>query len=316
MSKIVSPLVSVFMMTYNHEEFIAKAIEGVLLQITDFKIQIVIGEDCSTDKTKDIILGYHSRWPEKFKLILQEKNVGAFNNQLDVFRHCSGKFIAMCEGDDYWTDPYKLQKQVDFLEANPDFALCFHDVMINKDDELIDNYITTVPATVTTIEDISRGNYIHTCSTVFRREFVTLPSWYDSKLNAGDYPLYLILAAKGKLYYMQEKMCVYRVHSGGVYSNAKMETLMRGNIYLLKTLIRNFNNAIVRKNLRLQLRNMTRNLYALYNDKGEFGHSGLLVIANLRSFVDISWLNYYRIQIDRFLQRNVQRVLKFIRVVN
>jgi glycosyltransferase involved in cell wall biosynthesis len=118
-----TPLVSVKMITYNHEPYIAQAIEGVLMQETNFPIELVIGEDCSTDRTREIVLDYQRKHPEMIRVITAQKNVGAHKNSLRTSKACRGKYIAFCEGDDYWTDPYKLQKQVDFLEANPDYGL-------------------------------------------------------------------------------------------------------------------------------------------------------------------------------------------------
>ena len=105
LSKVNAPLVSVFMMTYNHEKYISEAIEGVLMQNTNFDFDIVIGEDCSTDNTRQIILDYQRKYPGKFKLLLHKENIGAMANQMAVLQACSGKYIAMCEGDDYWIDP-------------------------------------------------------------------------------------------------------------------------------------------------------------------------------------------------------------------
>lgn len=120
------PLLSVFMITYNHEKYIAEAIESALMQKTSFKYEIVIGEDCSTDQTRETVLEYATRYADKVKPIYQERNVGANKNAASVREACKGKYIALLEGDDYGIDPLKLQKQVDFLEAHPDFSICFH----------------------------------------------------------------------------------------------------------------------------------------------------------------------------------------------
>ena len=110
--------VSIFCMVYNHEHFLIDCLDGFLMQKCDFDFDIVVGEDCSTDKSREILLDYAKRFPGKFKLILHDENVGATENQRIVLENCTGKYIALCEGDDYWTDPLKLQKQVDFLEEN------------------------------------------------------------------------------------------------------------------------------------------------------------------------------------------------------
>jgi len=121
------PLASVFIMTFNHQAYIEVALESILAQKTDFDYEIVIGEDCSTDGTRNIIENIHTRYPGKFRLLLHEKNIGPVANQLAVLNSCSGNYIAICEGDDYWTDPLKLQKQISFLEDHPDYGLVFGD---------------------------------------------------------------------------------------------------------------------------------------------------------------------------------------------
>ena len=130
----VIPLVSIWMITYNHENYIREAIDSILMQETDFEYEIVIGEDCSTDNTRAILLEYKEKHPHKFKLLLHENNLGLIENMLTTFRACSGKYIATLEGDDFWTDPLKLQKQVDFLEENEDYSMCYHSIDNVKSD--------------------------------------------------------------------------------------------------------------------------------------------------------------------------------------
>ena len=214
------PTVSVFMMAYNHEKYIAQALDSVLMQNVNFVYDIVIGEDCSTDNTRSILLPYKEKHPEKIKLLLHEKNIGAAKNQIEVLENCTGKYIAMLEGDDYWTDPYKLQKQVDFLEANEDFAICHHNMQVIYEDEPEKNRVSNLPEQkeVTTIEDLAKGNYIYTASCVFRRYDYELPEWFN-KSPVGDYVLHLLNARYGKIKYLKDVMGVYRVHKGGLWGN-------------------------------------------------------------------------------------------------
>lgn len=116
--------VSVLMVTYNHENFISHAIESVLMQKTSFPFELVIGEDCSTDKTREIVIRYAQNYPLIVKALLPPMNLGIRQNSLNTFKECKGKYLAFLDGDDYWTDSNKLQKQVDFLEANPDYSIC------------------------------------------------------------------------------------------------------------------------------------------------------------------------------------------------
>jgi glycosyltransferase involved in cell wall biosynthesis len=215
-------LINIFMVTYNHEQYIAQAIEGVLAQQTGFSWQLIIGDDFSTDGTRQICIDYQERYPDKIRLLLHEKNLGGGgkNNARAVFEACQGKYIAICEGDDYWTDPLKLQKMVGFLEAHPDFVLCFHKVMIEKAGELVEDYITNVPAEITTQADLlEKNNYIHTPSVVFRNR-QDFPDWYYRAMP-GDFPLYVLLTnGGGKIKYFDEVMAVYRVHHTGIWSMA------------------------------------------------------------------------------------------------
>lgn len=226
------PKVSIFMMVYNHEKYIKEALNGVLMQKYNFDYEIVIGEDCSTDESRNIILEYSKQFPGKFKLLLHNTNIGAQKNQLAVLENCIGQYIAMCEGDDYWTDPFKLQKQVDFLEANPDYVLSFHQVNILKTNgEIVNDFITKVPENYETIETLARlGNYIHTPSVVFRNVIKEFPFEF-SQTPIGDYFLYMMLAEHGKLKYLEDNMAVYR-EGVGIWSDR--------SIYF-----RNFNTALL-----------------------------------------------------------------------
>ncbi|MGA1977595.1 MAG: glycosyltransferase [Bacteroidales bacterium] len=206
-------LLSVFMITYNQEKYIANAIESVLMQITDFDYEIVIGEDCSTDRTRDICIRYAQKHPGKIKLLLSESNLRVMPNFIRTLLACTGKYIAMCDGDDYWTDPCKLQKQVDFLEANPDFSLCFHDVLLSKNNEVIGKYVQKQTDVFTT-NDLFDRHFIATCSIVFRNN-IYIPEWF-AKIASGDRALLFLCSLKGKLKLINEVMGVYRLHSGGI----------------------------------------------------------------------------------------------------
>ena len=125
------PLVSVAMITYNHENYISQAIQGVLNQQTAFPYELVVGEDCSLDNTRQIVLDFQQRFPHRMRAITSPRNVGGHQNVLRVQQACRGKYIAVCEGDDYWHNPQKLQIQVNFLEANPDYGMVHGDVRIH-----------------------------------------------------------------------------------------------------------------------------------------------------------------------------------------
>ena len=212
--------VSVVMITYNHERFIAQAIEGVLMQRTDFVIELVIGEDCSTDGTRAIVRSYGERYPERIRLILPERNQGARTNFAETLSACRGQYIAICEGDDYWTDSLKLQKQVDFLESHPNCSLCFHKVLIVYEDG-------SAPSTefgpkerkaTYSLEDFLNADLMQTASLVFRRDALgEYPPWYY-QVPIGDWVGITLLGQHGDMGYIDEVMSVYRRHSGGIWS--------------------------------------------------------------------------------------------------
>ena len=122
---MIKPKVSVSMLAYNHEKFISKAIESVLMQETEFDVELVIGEDNSPDNTREVIDSYVAKHPDKIKALYRDNNVGARQNGIEVWEACQGDYIAYLDGDDYWTDPLKLQKQADFMDKNPGCTICF-----------------------------------------------------------------------------------------------------------------------------------------------------------------------------------------------
>ncbi len=228
MTKLVKPMVSVCMITYNHEKFIAQAIESVLMQQSDFVVELVIGEDCSTDDTRAVVRAYGDHYPEQIRLLLPEQNKGAMANFIACLAACSGKYIALCEGDDYWTDPLKLQKQVDFLEKNPDYSMCCHASHIifegSKDRSEIQR-LAEADKTLT-LDDFlapTSKNSIRTESVVCKSEVVhNLPEWYQH-IIVGDYPLFMLLAYHGNIRYIDQVMSVHRKHEGGVWTSQSGE---------------------------------------------------------------------------------------------
>lgn len=218
MNNIMMKKVSCHIITYNQIDYISKCIDSVLMQKTNFSIEIIIGDDNSTDGTRELLLEYANEYPDLIKLNLRElrgTGLPGKQNFLTTLEMCSGEYIAMLEGDDYWTDPFKLQKQVDFLEANPDYVLCFHQVTILKPDgTIVEDFITKVPENYETIETLARfGNYIHTPSVVYRNIIPTLPFEFEVT-PIGDYFIYMMLAEHGKVKYMKEKMATYRFGVG------------------------------------------------------------------------------------------------------
>lgn len=207
-------LVSINCITYNHEKYIAEAIEGFLMQKTTFDYEILIGEDCSTDGTREIVEKYVKDNPEKIKLITSEENVGASKNSLRLLENSSGKYIALCEGDDYWTNPFKLQKQVDYMEEHPECSLCFHAARIVRESgkELNNVFRPYTQNTISATEHIigGGGEFCPTASLIFPRSLLQNIPDFLLRAHVGDYPLQMWLSSIGYAYYMDEFMSVYR----------------------------------------------------------------------------------------------------------
>jgi glycosyltransferase involved in cell wall biosynthesis len=239
MKNITDITVSVAMVTYDHEAFIAEAIESVLKQQTHFKVELVIGEDCSTDGTSAIAQVYAERFPERIRLLLSEHNQGMMVNFTTVLNTCRGRYVALLDGDDYWIDSAKLQKQVDFLESHPECAICFHDVVaiFENQEGKSRRFCSPMQKEISTLEDLLLDNFIPACSCMFRRGlFGALPAWFVT-LPWGDWPLHILNAQYGDVGYIDDLMGVYRVHSGGVsQSPGRPKEIYNGRIRMFRAL--------------------------------------------------------------------------------
>ena len=224
--------ISVIMITYNHANYIKQSIESILDQETEFEFELIISNDNSPDHTDEIVNDIILTHP-KGNLIQyynHEKNLGMMPNFMFTLQKATGKYIALCEGDDYWTDKNKLQKQVDFLEKNQDYSICFHNVNVLEDDILKENNIKTNIAETTTIEDLAKANYMHTPSVVYKNNlFENFPDYFI-KAPIGDYFLHLLNAKYGKIRYFTENMAVYRLHNTSYWSSKQQ--LERENIWI------------------------------------------------------------------------------------
>jgi len=225
------------MITYNHEKFIAQAIESVLIQETSFPVELVIGEDCSTDGTRQVVMAFAQLHPNIIRPLLPEGNVGMHRNLQSVLQACRGEYIAFLEGDDYWTSPQKLQKQANFMDSHPDFSICGHRMMhIFQDSAEGTPYPSPVQKEYGTLEDILRCNYLPTCSVVFRTSFLPeMPAWTRT-LQHGDWPIWVLLAERGPVGFINEVWANYRVHSGGVWMGASTEARLAGLKTTIKTI--------------------------------------------------------------------------------
>jgi glycosyltransferase involved in cell wall biosynthesis len=216
--------VSVCCITYNHERFLAQAIESVLMQQTDFEVELVIGEDCSTDSTRAIVVDYQQRYPGRIRALLPTTNQGIMVNLFNTLNACKGEYIALLEGDDYWTDPQKLALQVAVLEQQPECVLCIHDAEVFADDgsKTPHPYSSLYPELlsaeqpIVTQQDLVMKNWgMPTASMLFRRSATILPEWYKG-VYSGDYTLQLLLTQYGYIYYLPRVMSRYRHHEASV----------------------------------------------------------------------------------------------------
>lgn len=236
------PKVSVLMVTYNHERFIQQTVDSALCQMTTFPFEIVIGEDCSTDRTRDILLDIQKAHPTKIRLLLREKNLGPQANFASTLAACQGKFVAMLEGDDYWTDPAKLQKQVDALESHPAWSMCFHLTRRVYEDGSREPQLYPPEWTrdEATIEDLFQGNFMNTCSIVFRnRLFGLLPDWH-SQIVPGDWAISILNADLGPIGFVPGVMADYRIHPQGSWAQQSRSYQLKEILRLLSRIDHHF----------------------------------------------------------------------------
>ena len=215
--------VSVIVHTYKHENYIRQTLDSIVNQQVDFEYEVIVGDDASPDSTPDIIREYQQKYPHLIKPLLHPVNLGGFgkNNTMATLAEAKGQYIAPMDGDDYWTNPHKLQKQVDFLDANPDFVACFHNALIHfEDGSHPDDYVNKPDQkVVTTLDDLVGEDevwYMATSAVMFRHGIMkTYPRWFHES-KSGDIPRYILLGKHGKFYYMDEVMSVYRKNGGGM----------------------------------------------------------------------------------------------------
>ena len=246
-----NPLVSVCLITYNQENYIQKAIKSIFDQEVGFPIEVIISNDCSSDNThqkieeilKDATNGFVVRYYN------HEDNLGMMRNFSFAINECKGKYIAYFEGDDYWDYPKKLQTQVDFLEQNPDFAICCHNVRFLENEKFINEiYLDKINIKDNfTLEDLAKHNIVPTLTAVFRNTSDKLPSWIlESPI--GDLPMFMMVAKHGKIKYINEKWAVYRSNIGEWSKMGNQKNLNMIKQYDLLT--EEFNDNIkVKKNL-------------------------------------------------------------------
>lgn len=228
-SKGTLPMVATGTKTFNHAPFIRECLEGILMQKTTFPVKVVIFDDCSTDGTREIVKEYEAKFPHLIKGIYPENNTYQKPERKEALKpyleaRATATYIALCEGDDYWTDPLKLQKQIDFLEMNEDYSLCFHNAKViyeaGKELDIFENKKSHLFKELENREytghEILESWTIPAASVVFRTEVLNHEVSSNPNFLYGDIILLLLAAEKGKLYCNNEAMSVYRRHEGGM----------------------------------------------------------------------------------------------------
>ncbi|HOS16706.1 MAG TPA: glycosyltransferase [Bacteroidales bacterium] len=251
----IVPLVSVSVATYQHEAYIKQCLDSILMQQTDFPIEIIIGEDGSVDGTKDICMSYAEKFPDKIRLFMRNRKLSQYitsNGKTIRFNglwnrmSARGKYIAMCEGDDYWTDPAKLQKQVDFLEKHEDYSLCFHNAIVHWEGE---PQRDTIYALIENRKydglEIQKRWIVPTASMVFKTDVVRSCAYNQRIVNEkylyGDQLILFTAEELGSLYGMNEIMSVYRRNEGGEIYKYDIERDIKHVIHKLE-MGNDFNN--------------------------------------------------------------------------
>ena len=242
-----TPLVSIFTLTYNHAPYIRQCLDGFLMQKTDFPFEVIINDDASTDGTTEIVREYESKYPDIIKPIYHSENRYSKGERGFWSRYClpksRGKYIAICEGDDYWIDPLKLQKQVDFLEENPEYALSHtkFQFYIQEDSSHIDHddsFILGKSDKRDIMFNVLRNNRyrIQTNTALFRKDdYVAVidsdPFLYKSSyFLMGDTQLWIGLLQKGEIHYLKDCTAIYRLHSGSACRMVSLKDRLRFNL--------------------------------------------------------------------------------------
>jgi glycosyltransferase involved in cell wall biosynthesis len=239
-------LVSIAVATFNHENYIREALDSFLMQKTNFNVEIIVNDDASTDKTAQIVKEYKDKYPHLFNTYFQKENQYSLGRKpwFDVlFPNSNGKYIALCEGDDYWIDSLKLQKQVDFLESNNDFIATTANTYYLRNGETKFSYIESKELWLgkkmkneIKYEDIPARLFPHTTSIMFRNKRINFHNVMNG-FPIGDMPLLMLLAHSGRINYIDEIHSVYRIHDSGAISNMKKKDPLLNLIEYVKMYI-------------------------------------------------------------------------------
>lgn len=274
------------MITYNHEKFLAQALNSVLTQEVNFDYEIVIGEDCSTDNTRNILISYQQKYPDKIRLLLADKNLGMHENFIQTYKACRGEYIALLEGDDYLTSPQKLQKQVDFLDHHSNCAIVYHMVELfdEKKGQMISILGEGYQKLTSTLDDYLRFTVpIQTSAVMFRRElFLEFPHWIKN-VKMGDVVIFAMVGQYGHFGFIPEKMSVWRWHSGGVWTTKNSIEHLKGFIEIWE-LLSTYLESRYKKSALAGLGNFYSELAIQYFLSGDFNKARGFLLRKLLKF--------------------------------
>lgn len=310
-------LVSVCIQTYQQAAFIRQAIDSVLAQETDFPFEILIGEDDSTDGTREICQEYAQRFPDRIRLFLRQESEKIYINGVKTGRYnflsnlqaAHGKYIALLDGDDYWPDTRKLQKQVEALEKKPTFSICFSRVEIEQDGMLRPYKAVRGKKNIFRATDLGLNCFIQTCAILFRNPgFAQVPNHFN-ETPVLDYALYLYLASRGKILYLKETMAVYRFHVQGYWTLTQKEEQVRKLWLFLDRVIPEYEGS-VKEALVTQRHRLIRTLVKRHIRLGEKEKLTTLLkeiehrLPKERPSVSYLMINRFRYRLKGFLKKS------------
>lgn len=209
-------MISIGIITYNHEGYIRQAIDSILAQKCNFDFEIIVGDDCSADNTQKILDEYKIKYPDKIILLINSRNSGLLNNLKNVTDRCNCKYMSICAGDDYWNDCSKLQKQVDFLEANTDYGLVHSNVNLLIGDKIQTLYKRTVPDKFIFEQLLLNNNFIYALTACYRtqlfKKYISIEEFIENNFLIEDLPMWIELSRVTKFHYMEDRLATYRIH--------------------------------------------------------------------------------------------------------
>ncbi|MDE7181236.1 MAG: glycosyltransferase [Muribaculaceae bacterium] len=278
------PMVSVVMVAYNSAPYIAEAIAGVVGQRCAFGVQLVINDDASTDSTGSIVAEWAAQFPGIIDYRRNDENLGVQGNYLAALARCRGKYIAMCDADDYWCDPSKLQRQVEYMETHPECALTYHRVINLYEPSGEMSLSNGGGAVETTAEGLASRNPITNLSVLYRASMMQLdrlPAWL-ADVRLIDYGLHMLTASRGTLHYSPRPMGVYRHLPSAIWSEAEQGRRLEMALAVRRHLISQLSD---RPELTSRLRKACDDMIAAANSPAATRRSRRPLLTRLRAAV-------------------------------